>query len=49
MTSHGGSNNQPDTRIAWVEPEMIELNVTETANRPRFGRDGGVYADCLRS
>lgn len=49
MTFAKDSTNQADTRIEWIEPEMTELNVTETQRRPRFGRDGGNYPDCLRS
>ena len=51
MALNDDKNMQVDTRIEWVEPEMIELNVTETAQRPRLGGDGGFQGnpDCSRS
>lgn len=49
MAITGDSNDRIDNRIEWVEPEIVELNVTETHRRPRFGRDGGQFADCQRS
>lgn len=35
---------------AWVEPEIQQLNVSETAAQSGVGHDGGSqYADCTRS
>lgn len=33
----------------WIEPEVSELAVPETAGFPGVGGDGGVHADCTRS
>ncbi|WP_370238680.1 hypothetical protein [Brevundimonas sp.] len=33
----------------WVEPEISELEVTETAGFPGVGGDGGAFPDCTRS
>ena len=49
MVSNRDDVGQNDGRIEWVEPEMTELNVTETAQFPNRGRDGGRYVDCTRS
>jgi hypothetical protein len=37
-----------DTRREWVEPDLFELKISDTAFNPRVGRDGG-FADCSLS
>ena len=42
----------PDTRLEWVEPEMRQLDVRETAMNNGTGMDGngvGAFADCTKS
>lgn len=39
----------PDTRMEWVEPELRQLDVRETAANPLSGTDGGAFTDCTRS
>jgi hypothetical protein len=41
------SNNQDGE--AWISPELIELDVEQTALFPGVGTDGGPFADCTRS
>lgn len=41
----GGEN----ARRAWVQPEVAELKVAETAFFPGRGGDGGRFVDCTRS
>ncbi len=37
-------------RLEWIEPEIRQLDVRETAFRPHLGADGEThYADCTRS
>lgn len=36
-------------RLVWVEPEVADLAVTETAGSPGRGADAGAYPDCTRS
>ena len=33
----------------WIEPEVAELPVPETAGFPGVGTDGGTHADCTLS
>jgi hypothetical protein len=33
----------------WVEPEVVELSVAETAGFPGRGADGGRFVDCTLS
>jgi hypothetical protein len=33
----------------WIEPEISELAVPETAGFPGIGGDGGAFFDCTRS
>lgn len=36
-------------KAAWVEPEVLTLNVLETAGLPRRGSDSSIHIDCTRS
>ncbi len=39
-----------DSRLEWIEPEVHQLDVRETAYAPGSGGDGeSQYADCTRS
>jgi hypothetical protein len=44
-------NLTPQTKLSWIEPEIVELDVVETAIFPRLGADvgGNPYPDCQRS
>lgn len=35
--------------LAWIEPEMHELDVKDSANNPHVGHDAGGFADCSLS
>ena len=35
--------------LAWIEPEMHELDVKDSANNPHVGGDAGGFADCSLS
>lgn len=37
------------TKRDWIEPEITELAVEETAGFPARGSDGGRFVDCTRS
>jgi hypothetical protein len=42
--------NETSIRLEWVEPEIRELDVRETAFDPHSGADGEkTYPDCTRS
>jgi hypothetical protein len=36
-------------KAAWVEPEVLTLNVLDTAIFPGRGGDGSMHLDCTRS
>lgn len=36
-------------KAIWVEPEVLTLNVLETAGLPRRGSDSSIHIDCTRS
>jgi hypothetical protein len=38
---------EPDAR--WIEPEIRELDVSDTFGRPNRGHDADMYVDCTRS
>lgn len=43
-------NETPEkSRLAWIEPEVADLAVNETAASPGRGFDAGAYPDCTRS
>jgi hypothetical protein len=45
------NSNSSEGKLTWVEPEIVELDVVETAVFPRLGADvgGNPYPDCQRS
>lgn len=43
------SDETRPAKMPWVHPELVELDIGETAGRPGVGGDGGVHADCSRS
>lgn len=43
------SDTPVERRMMWVEPEVADLTVTETAASPGRGFDAGAYPDCTRS
>lgn len=43
------SDTPVQRRMNWVEPEVADLAVTETAGSPGRGADAGAYPDCTRS
>lgn len=48
VADHKG--NEPSIKIReWVEPEVVELSVAETAGFPGRGQDGGRFVDCTLS
>ncbi len=36
-------------KAAWVEPEVLTLNVLDTAILPNRGADSSIHVDCTRS
>ena len=42
-------NESTMVRAEWVEPEVVELNVSETEGFPGRGGDGSPNVDCTRS
>ena len=42
-------NESTMARAEWVEPEVVELNVSETEGFPGRGGDGGRNVDCTLS
>lgn len=42
-------NESTMVRAEWVEPEVVELNVSETEGFPGRGGDGGRNVDCTLS
>lgn len=42
-------SEQAQARREWIEPDVTELTVSETAGFPRRGGDGGRNPDCTRS
>jgi hypothetical protein len=50
MTEETKNTTGSDTRLDWVEPEVRELSVTETAVHPGHGPDGEtIWTDCTAS
>ena len=50
MQDMNGTEATKATRMEWIEPEVRQLDVRETAFRPHAGADGETrYADCNRS
>ena len=43
------ANSTNETKLAWVEPAVVSLNIEETHNLPNRGADGNRHADCTRS
>ena len=45
------NSNSSEGKLTWVEPEITQLDVVETAQFPRLGADvgGNPYPDCQRS
>ena len=43
------ANSTNETKLAWVEPAVVSLNIEETRLFPNRGSDGSRHADCTRS
>ncbi len=45
------ATSSKQAKLAWIEPEITELDVIETQALPRNGADAGgnPYVDCQRS
>ncbi|WP_169542609.1 hypothetical protein [Sphingomonas baiyangensis] len=48
MTDGKGSEMATDL-AEWIEPEVVELSVSETQGFPGRGGDGGRFIDCTLS
>lgn len=43
------TNTRNDPRKSWIEPEVADLELQETAATPGRGGDGSLFPDCTRS
>lgn len=42
-------NGTKATKLAWIEPAVVSLNIDETRLFPNRGSDASRHADCTRS
>jgi len=50
MTNKQATTGSQDSRLDWIEPTAIYLQVSETAANPTLpGGDGGAVPDCTSS
>lgn len=43
------TDTRNDPRKSWIEPQVAELEIPQTAVLPGRGGDGGAFVDCTRS
>ena len=42
-------DSRNDPRQSWIEPEVGDLDLPETAGTPGRGADASMFVDCTRS
>ena len=42
-------NSESITKSVWIEPQVLSLDVSQTAAYPNRGTDGNIHLDCTKS